>query len=56
MQVVLIPGDGIGPEVTRAAQEVVAAAGVALDWVIAPAGLATPPSNSAIRCPKPRST
>ena len=40
MQVVLIPGDGIGPEVTRAAQDVVAAAGVALDWVIAPAGLA----------------
>src|SRR4051794_9553640 len=40
MQVVLIPGDGIGPEVTRAAQDVVAAAGVALDWVVAPAGLA----------------
>ncbi|HEX4588704.1 MAG TPA: isocitrate/isopropylmalate dehydrogenase family protein [Gemmataceae bacterium] len=39
MQVVLIPGDGIGPEVTRAAQEVVAATGVPLDWVIAPAGL-----------------
>src|SRR3989440_7891351 len=40
MQVVLIPGDGIGPEVTRAAQAVVAAAGVAFDWVTAPAGLA----------------
>lgn len=40
MQVVLIPGDGIGPEVTRAACDVVAAAGVALDWVTAPAGLA----------------
>src|SRR5438094_10673826 len=39
MQVVLTPGDGIGPEVTRAAQDVVAAAGVPLDWVIAPAGL-----------------
>jgi isocitrate dehydrogenase (NAD+) len=39
MQVVLIPGDGIGPEVTGAAQTVIAAAGVALDWVIAPAGL-----------------
>jgi isocitrate dehydrogenase (NAD+) len=39
MQVVLIPGDGIGPEVTRAAQDVVAAAGVKLDWVVAPAGL-----------------
>src|SRR5262245_3446607 len=40
MQVVLIPGDGIGPEVTRAAQEVVAAAGVAVQWVPAPAGAA----------------
>ncbi len=40
MQVVLIPGDGIGPEVTTAAQEVVAAAGVTVQWVIAPAGAA----------------
>jgi isocitrate dehydrogenase (NAD+) len=40
MQVVLIPGDGIGPEVTRAACDVIAAAGVAFDWVTAPAGLA----------------
>src|SRR5438094_7493384 len=40
MQVVHIPGDGIGPEVTRAAQDVVAAAGVTLDWVLAQAGLA----------------
>src|ERR671939_658483 len=40
MQVVLIPGDGIGPEGTRAAQDVVAAAGVAIDWLAAPAGLA----------------
>jgi isocitrate dehydrogenase (NAD+) len=39
MQVVLIPGDGIGPEVTRAAQDVIAAAGVKFDWVLAPAGL-----------------
>src|SRR5437588_5889145 len=38
MQVVLIPGDGIGPEVTEAARAVVAAAGVAIDWIIAPAG------------------
>src|SRR5262245_9375425 len=38
MQVVLIPGDGIGPEVTAAAKAVVAAAGVTVDWVIAPAG------------------
>jgi isocitrate dehydrogenase (NAD+) len=40
MKVVLIPGDGIGPEVSAAAQEVVAAAGVAIDWVIAHAGVA----------------
>ena len=30
--VTLIPGDGIGPEVTRAAQRVVAAAGVSIAW------------------------
>jgi isocitrate dehydrogenase (NAD+) len=40
MKVVLIPGDGIGPEVSTAAQEVVAAAGVAIDWEIAHAGVA----------------
>jgi isocitrate dehydrogenase (NAD+) len=39
MQLVLIPGDGIGPEVTAATREVVAAAGARIDWVIAPAGL-----------------
>jgi len=38
MQVVLIPGDGIGPEVTEAAKAVVAAAGVAVNWIAAPAG------------------
>lgn len=38
MQVVLIDGDGIGPEVTAAACRVVAAAGVKVDWVRAPAG------------------
>ncbi len=31
-RVTLIPGDGIGPEVTRAATEVVAAAGVKVTW------------------------
>jgi isocitrate dehydrogenase (NAD+) len=38
MRLVLIPGDGIGPEVTQAAQQVVAAAGVAIEWIVAPAG------------------
>jgi isocitrate dehydrogenase (NAD+) len=37
--VVLIPGDGIGPEVTRAACEVVRAAGAHVDWIEAEAGL-----------------
>src|SRR5438105_9570083 len=37
--VVLIPGDGIGPEVTAAAREVVLAAGANLTWVEAEAGL-----------------
>jgi isocitrate dehydrogenase (NAD+) len=40
MQVVLIPGDGIGPEVTQAAREVVAAAGVEVHWIETPAGAA----------------
>src|SRR5580704_336632 len=39
MQIVLIAGDGIGPEVTDATKRVVAAAGVPIDWVPAPAGL-----------------
>jgi isocitrate dehydrogenase (NAD+) len=39
VQIVLIEGDGIGPEVTAAACRVVAAAGVAIDWVRTPAGL-----------------
>ena len=37
--VVLIPGDGIGPEVTAAAQEVVRAAGANISWVEAEAGM-----------------
>ncbi len=39
MQLVLIPGDGIGPEVTDAVKKVIAATGVKIDWVFAPAGL-----------------
>ena len=37
--VVLIPGDGIGPEVTAATCAVVAAAGARIDWVEALAGI-----------------
>ncbi|MCI4318714.1 MAG: isocitrate/isopropylmalate dehydrogenase family protein [Thermoplasmata archaeon] len=37
-QVTLIPGDGIGPEVTAAARTVADAAGVSIDWTIVDAG------------------
>jgi isocitrate dehydrogenase (NAD+) len=36
--VTLIPGDGIGPEITEAMQRVVAAAGVDIAWEVAQAG------------------
>ena len=37
-QVVLIPGDGIGPEITSAMRRVVEAAGVQIDWDVHEAG------------------
>lgn len=39
MKIVLIEGDGIGPEVTAAACRIVAEAGVRIDWIRADAGL-----------------
>ncbi len=39
MQIVLIEGDGIGPEVTVATCRVIEAAGVRIDWVKAAAGI-----------------
>ena len=36
--IVLIPGDGIGPEVTSAGRRVLEAAGLSVDWVEVPAG------------------
>lgn len=39
-RVTLIPGDGIGPEVTNAARRVVEATGVAIEWEVAEAGAA----------------
>ncbi len=36
--IVLIPGDGIGPEVTGAARRVIEAAGLKVNWVEVPAG------------------
>jgi isocitrate dehydrogenase (NAD+) len=38
--ITLIPGDGIGPEVTAATKRVVEAAGVAVDWEVHDAGAA----------------
>src|SRR5688572_29909867 len=38
--IVLIPGDGIGPEVTAAARRVIEAAGLNVEWVELPAGAA----------------
>lgn len=37
--VVMIPGDGIGPEVMAATQQVLAAAGARIDWIEAVAGV-----------------
>jgi isocitrate dehydrogenase (NAD+) len=36
--IVLIPGDGIGPEVSNAARRVLDSAGLSVDWVVLPAG------------------
>ena len=37
-KITLIPGDGIGAEVTSAVQKVIAATGIAIDWEIVNAG------------------
>ncbi len=37
-RITVIPGDGVGPEVVRSAQRIIAAAGVAVDWEAAEAG------------------
>ena len=36
--IVLLPGDGIGPEVTASAKQVLEAAGLSVDWITVPAG------------------
>ena len=38
-KITLIPGDGIGPEITQAATRILAAAGAEIEWEIIPAGL-----------------
>ena len=40
-RITLIPGDGIGPEVTQSAREVVDAAGVDVTWDVVGAGMQT---------------
>ena len=37
-RITVIPGDGVGPEVVRSAQRIIAAAGVVVDWEEAEAG------------------
>lgn len=37
-RVTLIPGDGVGPEITTAARRVIDACGVSIDWEVAEAG------------------
>ncbi len=37
-RITVIPGDGVGPEVVRSAQRIIAAAGVAIEWEEAEAG------------------
>lgn len=39
-KIVVIPGDGIGPEVTQAVQDVLSAAGAPIEWITKQAGLA----------------
>jgi isocitrate dehydrogenase (NAD+) len=38
--VTLIPGDGIGPEVSEATRHVLEATGVGLEWIVEEAGAA----------------
>jgi isocitrate dehydrogenase len=47
-----IPGDGIGPEVMRAVQRVLAAAGANLEWEEAEAGAAVFKRGIASGCPQ----
>ena len=38
-KITLIPGDGIGPEITKAATKVLAAANMEIEWEVVEAGL-----------------
>ena len=48
INVVLIPGDGIGPEITRAVTEVLSAAGANINWIRHQAGAAALESEGAV--------
>lgn len=47
----LIPGDGIGPEITKATTSIIAAAGVNIDWDTQIAGLEAMP-KAGVPCPQ----
>ena len=46
--VTLIPGDGVGPEVTEAAKQVLEASGIAFNWEIAYAGASAQEKSGAV--------
>ena len=48
--ITLIPGDGIGPEVTEAVVRIIDAAGVSIDWERARCRLARVRANRHSRC------
>ena len=50
--IVVIPGDGIGPEVTSAVQRVLDSAGAAIDWIPHQAGLAALAEGSDVMPPE----
>ena len=40
IKVTLVPGDGIGPEVSKATQDVITASGAPIEWEVVEAGAA----------------
>ncbi len=51
----LIPGDGIGPEITAAVVEILDALGAPFAWDSRQGGMAALEAHGDPRCPKPRS-
>jgi len=50
-RITLIPGDGIGPEVTDAVLKILVAAGVTIDWERYDAGILSPDKNNPLPSP-----